>query len=105
LAARAKANGILARMLGGERPVKLVVRPETAAGKVTVHLDLLEISGVPLSGTLLNLAAELIISRVYEDIKIGEPFEIGHNVDHAVIQPTAVRIFIGAQPAPKPAAR
>ncbi len=87
-------NGMFATLLAGERKVKIVVLPETAAGKVTVRLKLVEISGVPLSGILLNLAAKLVLSHVYEDTKIDEPFEMGHNIDHAVIEPAILRVYI-----------
>ncbi len=87
-------GGLFARMLEGERKVKLAVQPDTSAGKVTVHLKSAEISGVPLSGILLNLAAKLVLSRVYEETQIDQPFEMGHNIDHAVIEPTALHVYI-----------
>jgi hypothetical protein len=87
-------GGMFATLLGGERKVKIVVQPETAAGKVTVKLKLVEISGVPLSGILLNLAAKLVLSQVYEGTEIDQPFEMGHNIDHAVIEPTMLRVYI-----------
>ena len=74
--------------------MKLTVQPETAAGKVTVHLKSAEISGVPLSGILLNLAAKLVLSQVYEKTEIDQPIEMGHNIDHAVIEPTALHVYI-----------
>ncbi len=36
-------NGLLARMLSGDRNIKMVVKPESAAGKLTVHLERAEI--------------------------------------------------------------
>ncbi|MEI9815208.1 MAG: hypothetical protein WDO18_22300 [Acidobacteriota bacterium] len=105
LATRAKANGLFAKMLEGERAVKIAVRPETADGKVTVRLDLVEISGIPLSGGILKLVAELVISRLFDDVKIDEPFEIGHKIDHAVIDPAKVQIVVAGQPPSKPAAK
>jgi hypothetical protein len=87
-------GGLFAGMLAGERKVKLTVLPETSAGKITVKLKLVEISGVPLSGILLNFAANLVLSRVYEDVVIDEPFELGHNIDHAVVTPAELRVYI-----------
>jgi membrane protein involved in colicin uptake len=85
---------LFARLLEGERKVKLTVQPETSAGKITVRLKRAEISGVPLSGILLSLAAKLVLSRVYEETEIDAPFEMGHNIDHAVIDPKALTVFI-----------
>jgi hypothetical protein len=91
----AKSEGsMLGTLLAGERKIKIVAQPETAAGNVTIRLKLVEISGVPLTGILLNLAAKLVISRIYEETEIDQPFEMGHNIDHAVIEPTALRVYI-----------
>lgn len=87
-------GGLFATLLAGERKVRIVAAPETSAGKVTVRLKLVEISGVPLSGILLNLAAKLVLSRVYEETEIDQPFEMGHNIDHAVIEPAALHVYI-----------
>jgi hypothetical protein len=87
-------GGLFATLLSGERKVKIVILPETAAGKVTVHLKLVEISGVPLSGMLLALAAKLVLTQIYDDVKIDEPFDLGHNMDHAVIEPMTLKVFI-----------
>jgi len=87
-------GGIFATVLAGERRVVLTVQPETSAGKITVRLKHAEISGVPLSGILLNLAAKLVLSRVYEETEIDQPFEMGHNIDHATIEPTVLRVYI-----------
>jgi hypothetical protein len=87
-------GGMFATLLAGERKVKIVAQPETSAGKITIRLKLVEISGIPLSGMLLNLAAKLVLSRVYEGTEIDQPFEMGHNIDHAVIEPATLRVYI-----------
>jgi len=87
-------GGLFATLLAGERKVKIVVLPETASGKVTIRLKLVEISGVPLSGMLLALAAKLVLTHIYDDVKIDEPFDLGHNIDHAVIEPATLRVYI-----------
>jgi hypothetical protein len=87
-------GGMFATLLAGERKVKIVVLPETADGKITVHLKLVEISGVPLSGILLNLAAKLVLTQVYDEVQIDQPFDLGHNIDHAVVEPATLRVYI-----------
>jgi hypothetical protein len=87
-------GGMFAALLAGERKIKIVAQPETSAGKVSVNLKLVEISGIPLSGILLNLAAKLVLTKVYEGVEIDKPFEMGHNIDHAVVEPTALRVYI-----------
>lgn len=105
LAAKANGAGIFAQMLSGERPVKIAMRPETANGKITVHLNTAEISGVALSGVLLKLVAQLVVSRLFDDVKIDEPFDLPHKVDHATVEPAKSEFFIGPLPPPKIVAR
>lgn len=99
------ANGLFARLVEGERTVKLVARPESAGGQVTVRLELLEISGVPLTGVILNAAAELVMAAVFDDVHVNQPFAMGHNIDRAVIEPGSVRVFIAGPRSAKPQER
>jgi hypothetical protein len=87
-------GGMFATLLAGERKIKIVAQPETNAGKLTVKLKLVEISGVPLSGIILNFAANLVLSRLYEDVQVDRPFEMGHNIDYAVVEPSGLRVYI-----------
>lgn len=105
LAAGANGAGVFARMLEGERTVKIVMRPETANGKITVHLESAEISGVALSGVILKLVAQLVVSTLFDDVKIDEPFDLPHKVDRATVEPEKSIFFIGPTPSSKPAAR
>lgn len=89
----AGGNPLLAGLLGGEHPVKIVALPETAAGKLTVHLTQVEIAGMQLKGILLNFAAKLVIGLLYDDVEIDQPFELGHNIDHASVDAAALRIY------------
>jgi hypothetical protein len=101
LAAKSNGAGMLSQMLAGERPVKLTARPDTANGKITVHLDSAEISGITLNGVLLKLVAQLVISRLFDDVEIDQPFDLPHKVDHATVEPSKSQFFIGplqAQP-------
>lgn len=96
-------DGMLAKVLAGDRLIKMAMRPEAVGGKLTVHLDLVEISGIQLSGALLRLAAGLVLSQLSGDIVLDEPFKLGHNIDSASVSPDGVRINIAgkrALPAP-----
>jgi hypothetical protein len=95
LAAHAKVNGIVAGLFQGER-----TRPETAAGKCTVRLDVVEISGVAVNGMLLNVVANLVLGVLFDDVSVNEPFEMGHRMDRAAIEPSGARIYIANVPPP-----
>jgi hypothetical protein len=102
LAAHAKMNSILVKAFEGDRQLKIKMRPENANGKITVRLDLVEISGVPLSGVVLNLVANLVLASLFDDIQVNEPVEMGHRIDHAGIDASGVRVFIANEPPPPP---
>src|SRR5262249_25588136 len=48
-----EVNGLLARMIEGERPLKISLRIESASGQCTVYLTRVELSGVSISGGAL----------------------------------------------------
>jgi len=87
-------TALFARLLEGQRPVKLTIRPETASGKITLHLISAEIAGIPLSGVILETLAGFVVQHIYEDAKVSEPFDLGHNIDHAIVEPMSLRVFI-----------
>lgn len=86
-------NPLLAGLIGGEHAVKIVAQPETGGGKITVHLKQVEIAGMQLKGVLLNLAAKLVISLLYDDVEIDQPFDLGHNIDHASVDAGVLRLY------------
>lgn len=90
-------DSMLAKMLSGDRQIKMAMRPEASGGKLTIHLDLVQIAGVQLTGSLLNLAAKLVLSQLSEDIVIDEPFKLKHNIDSASVSPAGVRINIAGK--------
>ncbi len=96
-------DGLLAWRLGGGRRIKLALRAEAQSGKVTVHLDLVQIAGLNLSGKVLNAAAGLLLTALSKEIVIDQPFKLGHSIDSATVSPEGVRVNIAgkrALPAP-----
>ncbi|MEO8100220.1 MAG: hypothetical protein ABI811_21140 [Acidobacteriota bacterium] len=91
---KSEMNVLMAKLLEGERPVKMALRPESSAGRLTLHMTSVEISGVPLSGVVLDLLAGFVIRHLYDDAKINEPFDMDHNIDHATLEPAALRVYI-----------
>ena len=58
-----------------------------------MHLKQVEIAGMQLKGILLNFAAKLVIGLLYDDVEIDQPFELGHNIDHASVDAAALRLY------------
>jgi len=93
--ARGKATGwAIGKLIEGERPLKVSVRIASAGGKITVYLTRVELSGVGLEGTALDLLIKTFFLPLYPDAKIGEPVDLDYNIDHIQIRPDGLRITI-----------
>jgi hypothetical protein len=91
---RGKSVGFAVSMFQGERPLKISVQVASSGGKITVFLTRLELSGVSMEGTALNLLIKAVFMPLYPDAKIGEPVDLDYNIDHIQIRPDALRIYI-----------
>jgi len=87
-------NPLIARLIEGERPVRIAIRVESAKGRATVFLTHVELSGVAIDGSILDFLIKHFVQPRYPDIKINEPFDLDFNIDHIEMQPTGVRILI-----------
>ena len=87
-------NPLIARLIEGERPIRIAIRVESAKGRATVFLTHVELSGVAIEGSILDFLIKHFVQPRYPDIKINEPFDLDFNIDHIEIQQTGVRILI-----------
>jgi hypothetical protein len=93
--AQGKPPGWLMRqLLQGERPVAVTARIESAAGRATVNVQKLEISGIAIEGRMLDYLIHNYLLPYYPDAKVGEPFELTHNIDRLDVQPTRVDVIL-----------
>lgn len=87
-------NPVLAALIEGERPLKVSVRVESGGGHCTVHLLRVEISGIAATGPVLDLLVSAFFRPLFPDAKIGQPFELGDNIDRLDVRPSGVRVAI-----------
>ncbi|MBZ5632117.1 MAG: hypothetical protein LAO55_03235 [Acidobacteriia bacterium] len=87
-------NPLIARLIEGERPLRVAIRVESANGRATVFLTHVELSGVAIDGSILDFLIKHFVQPRYPDIKINEPFDLDFNIDRIEIQPTGVRVLI-----------
>jgi len=87
-------NPLIARLVEGERPLRVAIRVESTNGRATVFLTHVELSGVAIDGSILDFLIKHFVQPRYPDIKINEPFDLDFNIDHIEIQPTGVRVLI-----------
>jgi len=87
-------NSFLAKLIEGERPLKVSVRLESDRGRATVFLTSVELSGVVVSGALLDFLVKDFFMPLFPDAKINQPFELQDNMERIDVQPDGVRVTI-----------
>ena len=95
-------NWFLAKLIEGERPVKVTTSIQSAHGHATVYLRRVEISGVAVSGSALDFLIDNFLRPIFPEVRINEPFPLLDNIERIEVRPNAARALI--RPLPKPAA-
>jgi hypothetical protein len=90
----AKVNWLMARLIEGERPMRVNVEIKSGGGVATVFLRRVEISNVSASGTVLDFLVRTFFRPLYPQAHIDEQFEMGHAIDRVEITPTQAKVFI-----------
>lgn len=85
---------LLSRLLEGERPLRVSARIQSARGRATVHLTLVTISGIPVSGSALDFLVDTFLKPLFPDVKINQPFDLHDNVDRVEVVPSEARAVI-----------
>ncbi|HYO83981.1 MAG TPA: hypothetical protein VES20_21435 [Bryobacteraceae bacterium] len=80
-------NWLLRKLLEGEHEVSVTARVQSGGGQATVHLEQVQISGVPISGGALDWVVQNYLIPHYPDAKVGRPFALRHGVDRIEVTP------------------
>jgi hypothetical protein len=83
---------LMAKLIEGERPVKVSIRLESGGGRCTVYLTRLEISRIAANKTVLDFLVRTFFVSLFPDAKINEPFDLDYGIDRIDIRPTSVRV-------------
>jgi hypothetical protein len=89
-----ETNWLLAKLIQGEKPVKVSARFQSAKGRATVYLERVELSGLAVSGTTLDFLIHTFFLPLYPNAKINEPFELEDRIDRFEVTPAGVQIYI-----------
>ncbi len=95
---RHSTNPLIARLIEGERPLKIVVRLQSSAGRCTAFLTRVELSGVVLEGAVLDFLIQNFFEPLYPDAKINQPFDLGYNIDSIEARPQSIRVVMQPRP-------
>jgi hypothetical protein len=88
------SNWFINKLIEGERPLKVAVKVESSAGRCTVHLTRVEVSGVAANATVLDFLVKTFFMPLYPDAKINESFDLDYDIDRIDIGPGAARVTI-----------
>lgn len=91
---KGNVNSLIARLIEGERQLKISIRVDSSHGRATVFLTRVELSGVAMEGSVLDFLIKQFIQPRYPDIKINQPFDLDFNIDRIELQPAGVRVVI-----------
>jgi hypothetical protein len=86
---------LMAKLLDGERPIRVSVRIRSANRMATVDVERVEVSGYRIEGQMLDFLIQNFLLALYPDAAVGKPFEIGSRVDRIEVAPGAAAVVIG----------
>jgi hypothetical protein len=89
-----ETNWLVAKLIQGEKAVKVTARIQSANGHATVTLQRVEIGGLAVSGSTLDFFIHTFFMPLYPNAKIDEPFELADRIDHIEVTPAAARVYI-----------
>jgi hypothetical protein len=85
---------LMSKLLDGERPVSVTARIRSSAGRATVDIQRVEISGFAIDGSTLDFLIQNFLIPMYPAAVIGKPFELGHRIDRLDVSPAAVAVLV-----------
>jgi hypothetical protein len=92
---RGRPPGLLLRwMLQGEKEVQVSVKVEARDGKGKIDVDEVYLEGVGIPKGAVDLLIEYYLLPRYPDAKIGQWFELRHQVERITVTPAGVQIKI-----------
>jgi hypothetical protein len=85
---------LMSRILDGERPVSVTARVRSDAGRATVDVQRVEISGISVDGHTLDFLIRNFLLPLYPNATVGRPFELGHGIRKLDVQPRGLSVYI-----------
>jgi hypothetical protein len=89
-----ETNYLMAKLIQGEKLVRVRASIQSAHGQATVHLLRVEVGGLAVTGAPLDFLVQNFFRPFYPDAKIDEPFSLAANVDRIEVTPAAALVYI-----------
>ena len=88
-------NRLLEWLAEGEYPLSVTIQVTSKDGLITVDLRRVTISGHTIEGAPLDFLVRNIFLARFPDARLGEPFALQHDIRRIVVEPEAVRVWVG----------
>ena len=85
---------LMSKILEGERPVSITARIRSSAGRATVDVERVEVSGIVIDGRTLDFLIQNFLIPMYPDAMVGRPFALGHRIERFDVAPNAVTVLL-----------
>lgn len=89
-----ETNWLIAKLIQGEKRVKVIASIQSVKGHATVSLERVEIGGLAVSGTTLDFLIHTFFMPLYPNAKINQEFELADQIDHIQVTPAEARVYI-----------
>jgi hypothetical protein len=93
-AAGIETSWLVAKLIEGEKPVKVTAAIESSKGRATVHLTLVEVGGLAVSGAPLDFLIQTFFMPLYPDAQIDKPFALADGVERIEVTPAEARVYM-----------
>ena len=85
---------LLKNLFAGERPVVVTARFASERGRARVDVELVEISGIPIEGHMLEFVIEDYLWPTFPDVMVNEWFGLRFGIERFTIARTGVTVII-----------
>ncbi len=89
-----ETNWLVAKLIQGEKLVRVRAGVQSARGKATVHLLSVEIGGLAVTGAPLDFMVQNFLLPFYPNAKIDVPFELADKVERIEVTPAEARVYM-----------
>jgi hypothetical protein len=89
-----ETNWLLAKIIEGEKPVKVIALLQSGNGRAKVTLQRVEIGGLAVTGATLDFLIHTFFLPLYPNAKIGQTFALEDRIDRIEVTQAGARVYI-----------
>ena len=93
-AAGIESNWLVAKLIQGEKQVRVSAGIQSANGRITVHLTRVELNGLAVSGAPLDFLIQTFFMPLYPNARLDEPVQVAEGVDRIDVRPGVARVYV-----------